>query len=120
MNNEITLSPETLEAIRQSVATELLKRGFTAPLTITEKATRHGSPYLDVTSEPFQTTPVIMKAIRIDGTLDVAKDEANDVISVGGRIGVSYEHFTGGHNGCELFWITGIIRNGGFYNVEVR
>lgn len=121
MNTATALTAETIAIITEAVGIELLKRGFTATITATEKKTRHNELYLDVTSEGFQTVPVIMQSIFIDGTLYV-REESDTRLRVGGRIGVRYTHFTGGSNGTELFSIDGIVRKDreDFYEVTIR
>lgn len=100
-----TLTTATIESITRAVQTELLKRGFTARLSAERKETRHGKEFIEITSEPFNTVPVIMSEIKINGTLYVGEPETNiEMIPVSGRIGVEYSHFGGGSNGTELFW----------------
>jgi intein/homing endonuclease len=128
MENTNTTSPiasSTIqELITKSVSTELLKRGFTARLSIERKTTRHGQEYIEITSEPFNTVPVIMSEIRIDGTLYVSKSENGEGRRVvNGRIGVRYQHFTGGSNGTELFAWSCVLRSDigdSIFNAQAR
>jgi len=123
MNTTKSLATDTITNIHAAITTELLKRGFTAKVVVDEKTSRHGDYRLELTSEMFQTVPVIMKEIRINGEITFRQDEENEnVIHVGCRVGVRYEHFTGGSNGCALFSFFCRIRKDreDIYEVSVR
>jgi len=109
-NSTTELAPETLELIKEAIATELCKRGFHAPLTVTPKHTRNGEVYVGIQSEPFNTVPVIMKSITIDNfggsVVEVPVDEVGNkrpLLRIWVPVHVSYTHFTGGSNGTALF-----------------
>lgn len=93
-----------LENIVTAIQTELLKRGFTAKLSTVTEPNRNGGERVEITSEPFNTVPVIMSEIKINGVIRFNQnDEHEHLIDVGVSVGVAYEHFSGGRNGTELF-----------------
>jgi hypothetical protein len=116
MNTNKNLCPETLELIKEAISVNLIKRGFHAPIELTGGMDRRGFEYkLALTSEPFQTTPVLFKEIRISDfgswvKSDTTDAESEGLLNVGVRVHVSYEHFDGGRNGCELFTFTCQVR----------
>jgi hypothetical protein len=123
MNTNKSLATATITNIHLAIRDELLKRGFLAKTVIDEKTNRHGDYRLELSSEAFQTVPVLMKEIRINGDITLRQNAENDnVIDIGGRVGVRYDHFTGGSNGCELFSIFCKIRKDreDIYEVTVR
>ena len=101
--NNALASSGTQQSIIDAVQTELVKRGFNAKLSAEFKTARDFSQFLEITSEPFNTVPVIMKEIKITGRISASTEEGNAVIKIAGRIGVEYSHFGGGRNGTELF-----------------
>lgn len=113
-------SSATQQAITDAIATELLKRGFTARLSVERKTSRSGNEYLEITSAPFQTVPVIMKEIFIDSRIDSRAD--GEGFKVGGRVGVRYNHFGGGSNGTELFHFSCVVfpNREDVYDIAVR
>lgn len=118
-----TLTTATIENITRAVQTELLKRGFTARLSVERKETRSGQPYLEITSEPFNTVPVIMESIAISGTLYITQSVENaKMTEIGGQVGVQYSHFSGGTNGTELFsWSCAVFEgNDSIFKMAIR
>jgi len=104
------------KAVQELIQTELLKRGFTAAIKrFEETENRSGSNYLSFATEKFQTTPVIFKEIQVDNfSSSLSQEEkTNDagtkfiVTKFWISVHVSYRHFGGGTNGCELFQISG-------------
>lgn len=111
-------TPDVVEAIRQGIATELLKRGFTSPITAElEERPRGNEWFIAIEGEPFQTVPVLFAAIQVrnfSSSLQPSKDEKAieargraenpvDIWSVWIDVNVRYEHFGSGSNGCTLF-----------------
>ena len=105
------------KAVQELIQTELLKRGFTAPIINfeEEEGRRGGQNRLIFHTEPFNTVPVIMKKIQVDNfssslaQKELLREDETKYIETSFWISVhvSYEHFTGGTNGCELFQISG-------------
>ncbi len=105
------------EAIKSFIEIELLKRGFTAKMAeFDEVRDRSGRQFINFRTEEFNTVPVIMKAIQVDtfgswllkmSEEDLEKlgfaEPTRDIYRCAINVHVSYEHFTGGTNGCELF-----------------
>jgi hypothetical protein len=122
MNTLANLSSATIENITVAIQTELLKRGFTAPLSAKEKGTGERGYHFDITSQPFNTVPVIMKEITIEARVWVSESDRKNILNVGTRVDVRYSHFSGGTNGTELFTFYCLIRNDRdeIFDVNVR
>ena len=107
-----------LQKIKEIVEIELLKRGFTAPITLgvdTKKI-----PHIIIDSEPFQTTPVIFKQITIQNFGGSLQKQDDDIVSVWIPINVGYKHFDHGTNGCKLFTFFCDVQNDGVYNINIK
>lgn len=105
---EALLNWEHLEQIKNHLQTELLKRGFNAKIDrINEKVARNGIEhnYVEFETEPFQTIPIIFKKVWITNFSSWIRDHKTNknywVITI--QVHIRYEHFTGGHNGTNLF-----------------
>jgi ribosomal protein S8 len=106
INSTTLLSIETVENIRVEIAKQLLKRGFTASITLGGvKQGRENELRLKLTSEPFNTVPVIMEEIKISdfGSGIYADKDDPSWLHVWVRVSVAYKHFDGGTNGTSLF-----------------
>jgi len=108
------------ESIQKLIQTELLKRGFTAPIkSFEEVKSRSGGNHFEFHTEGFQTTPVLFKSIRVANFSssvvkekfkileDSEKEETR--LRVWISVHVDYEHFGGGRNGCKLFDVYGYL-----------
>lgn len=123
MNTNKSLATATITNIHLAIRDELLKRGFLATTAITEKTNRHGDYWLELSSEAFQTVPVIMKEICINGDIKIQQDTDNEnLLNIGCIVGIAYNHFTGGSNGTGLFKFFCKIRKDreDVYEVTVR
>lgn len=116
-NNTPFASSSIQQSIVNAIATELLKRRFTAPLSVERKVSRDGAEYLEVTSAPFQTVPAIMKEITIESRIDARAE--GEGFRVSGRVGVAYKHFSGGSNGTELFRFSCVVLRDDIYDIQV-
>lgn len=114
-----TINENTLQQITRTLNKALIQRGF--PVVTTEIITaRNEKHMIEIESEKFNTTPVIMKSIQIDnfgGSISIQKKNVIHVnesdpekrikeveyVSVWIPVHISYEHFSGGTNGTELF-----------------
>jgi hypothetical protein len=97
MTNSIKkLSNETIQKLTEAIQTQLLKRGFTASVALTQAEDRYGKLVFELTSETFQ--------IRGNGgvSLDTTVP-ANEKINI--HIGVE-------SNGCDLFSLTAVCYPG--------
>jgi hypothetical protein len=111
---------EQRKAIQELIQDELLKRGFTAPIkTFEETECRRSGNRLEFETENFQTTPVIFKEIVVNDfntslsqeTKKNSSDQEYLETNFWMTIHVSYRHFDGGTNGCNLFQISGKFFN---------
>ena len=101
--------------IKEFIQTELLKRGFLAPIIQFEELDTKSGPRFEFKTEQFQTVPVIMKAIQVDNfgsSIRKEKFKREDGTEIEFNsfwisVHVSYEHFSGGTNGCKLFDVHG-------------
>jgi len=115
MSDTIQIPEEIQNEIAETINNALIRRGFP---TITIKHNENDRyPGLDIISEEFNTTPVIMKSIQVDNFGGSIKEETIevirkgeivevDIISVWIPVHVSYTHFDGGTNGTSLFSYT--------------
>lgn len=104
-NTEVTINitDTVIKKVETFLTDELLKRGFTAPITVGYNEDREA---LTLTSQPFQTVPVIFKSINIahfNSAISYKKDENGEHLHVWMPIHVDYRHFDGGTNGARLF-----------------
>ena len=110
------LSNKIKESISETINKALAQRGFPS-VSISQKENAK-YPRLDIISEKFNTTPVIMKSIQIDnfgGSIsettkdyirgdDITKTvETISCLKIWIPVHVSYSHFDGGTNGTSLF-----------------
>jgi hypothetical protein len=91
------LSKETISLIQDRLNIELVKRGFHAPTTIEQKNNR-----IEVTSSPFQTTPVLFEELTI-GSFNGGIQDHENLYTIDIPINVFYKSFSGGSNGVSLF-----------------
>ena len=87
--------------MKEIIEQELLKRGFTAKIKCLNY--RDDGKGLAFETEEFNTTPVIMKSIKIQSSL--ANRDEDGLWAI--QIKVRYEHFDNRHGiiGCDLFVI---------------
>jgi len=117
--------------IKEILQDELLKRGFTAKIVKLYEYKQIGGfkKYLRFYTEEFQTVPVIFKAIRVEEfnsgfTLDAKESEDGKIILTQSlfyiSINVRYQHFKGGSNGAELFYLSGSLSEDGLdvFNIK--
>ncbi len=115
LTNQLPVS--ILTTVAENISTELIKRGFPS-VTASQDTRETRYPRIDIVSEKFNTTPVIMKSIQIDnfgGAISTRTEEyiskendksvikEREIISIWIDVHVSYEHFSGGTNGTALF-----------------
>lgn len=112
--NELLLSAANLEAIKNAIQIELLKRGVTAPIVeIKETLGRNSSAhYLEFSTAPFQTVPVMFKKLVVSSfSTSLRKAPKSDLkpgiegeyIAVWISVHFTYESFEGGSNGTKMF-----------------
>ena len=123
------LTQDQKDTLQEIIQTEMLKRGFTAPITSFEEVEgRRGGSYIEFTTEPFQTTPVIFKEIRVGNfSTSISKEEMEredktkyTVIRFWIGVSARYTNFSGGTNGADLFQITGAFFEGEARALELQ
>ena len=74
-----------------------------------------------------ETTPVLFKKIQISNFSSsikedekIIKKENQKIHRIWFQVNVSYEHFSGGRNGCELFQFSCILFDGHIYEMNVK
>jgi hypothetical protein len=110
----------TLGLIKEVIGTELLKRGFHTPITVKYNE-RHN--HVSITSESFQTTPVLFKSITIDnfgGSIKESFKNEIPVLEIWIPVHVSYTHFDLGSNGCSLFSFSCIVHNDKLHEITIK
>lgn len=125
------LSQENLDTIKAAIQLELLKRGVTAPIVKLEETTGRNQGcdhYINLETEPFQTVPVMFKKLMVSSfSTHVSKRKRSelkeglegDFISVWISVHYSYESFSGGSNGTELFDINFNVFGDDSYSTKV-
>ena len=97
------LNEKQLANLKEELRIELMKRGFNADLG---EVTETDKNKISFESEPFQTTPVIFKEIKLIPWSSNLKEETMEhgvIINVYISINVRYTHFDLGTNGCDVF-----------------
>ena len=129
-STEKFLSVENLEAIKDTIQLELLKRGVIAPIVKLEEVIRKSNNHhIELATAEFQTIPVMFKKLGVInfGTF-VGKKPKNELkpelegefISVWISVYFSYEHFNGGSNGVEMFNIWFNVFGSTSYDVKLN
>jgi len=110
-----------LEAIKEAIQIELLKRGFTAPIiSIEEKVSRTNRHRISFHTENFQTVPVLFKTIQVNEFSSEIFSSEKDVVEFYIGVHVSYTHFDLGSNSSSLFQIKGYLNERGVYGIKIR
>lgn len=114
------LSENTLEQIQDKIQVELLKRGFFAPVKV-EFCNKHKN--VKVTSENFQTIPVLFKSISIinfGGYIKEVEESKNKSLEIRIPVVAQCEHFDMGNNYAEIFAFKCIVIGENVYSIEIR
>lgn len=112
--------------IQEFIQTELLKRGFTAPIINFEEVKGRHDTRIEFYTETFQTVPVLFKEIQVSNfsssitkdTITRKDDSKIDIHKVWIVISARYESFTGGTNGTNLFSITCTLHDGKVFDLK--
>ena len=130
METKKYLSQDNLEAIKEILQLEILKRGIHAPIVnmyegISEKTSKH---YLKFETSEFQTIPVMFKKLKIkefnssvQSSLKRNLDPSleGDYISVWFSVNFSYETFDCSSNCVSMFSIRFNVFNEYKFGVEL-
>lgn len=98
------MTQEQIKALTEIVSDELLKRGFIVKLDASVSSLGR----IKITSDNFQTTPVLYKKLYIEGGGQIKSEvlgEDDIKYSVCLRFNVRVETFSGGYNGTDLFYL---------------
>lgn len=111
---------EALDQIQDKIKVELLKRSFFAPVKV-EYCNKHKN--VKVTSEKFQTTPVLFKSIEIinfGGSIKEVEESKNKSLEIRIPVVAQCEHFDMGNNYAEIFAFKCIVIGENVYSIEIR
>lgn len=106
---ENVISPQQIELIKDKIQIELLKRGIYARIIqLEEYENRSNEHRIRLKTEEFTTTPTIFKRLWVEQfntwiTQEFTEDNQTEYYLITIGVHYSYEHFSGGTNGCELF-----------------
>ena len=126
MKTEIS-NQNQMNKLKDFIQDELLKRGFTAKISyFGEVSDKNGSKFEFITEE-FQTTPVIFKSIFISNFSSSITEEEIErpdgskitVHKVWISVHVSYKHFGGGSNGCNLFDVAATMYEDDIFDFQI-
>ena len=122
-NSEFELSEGVLKEIKDRVAEELGKRGFHAPLKISQRTSEGKTTRIELESEPFQTVPVLFKSLKVHQfSQSVSRDkETPALLRIWLCINVGWQRWGGGQNGTELFQFRCVVREDreDIYDVQI-
>ena len=130
METEKYLSKDNLEAIKEILQLEILKRGINAPIidifeSISEKTSKH---YLKFETSEFQTIPVMFKKLKIKEfgssvqlslKSNIDQSLEGDYISVWLSVNFLYETFECSSNYVSMFSIRFNVFNEYKFGVEL-
>ena len=102
------LTEEMRQEILNTIKDKLLKLGINTEVTIGAKTIYNGKEMIFVESKPFNTTPVIYKSIKVDGSGFINMLDNGDYAL---NIGLTYrfDYFNGGENGVDIGAIKFVI-----------
>ncbi len=93
-----------LDYIVKDINLSVSRLGINTELSIVEAKDYANRPYLKVDGTPFQTTPMIFKTIKLDGSIHIQETRAGQdaLIMVVIRLSYRYQTFDDGSNGHQL------------------
>lgn len=126
---ELVSTKEVRETIKETIQTELLKRGFTAKIVEFEEVKGRSSTRFKFITEPFQTVPVLFKnivvgefssGIKVDEEMTEKHGQKFYSFYIG--VNVHYEHFDMGRNSSSLFSISGTfnLNDNRIYKLKIK
>lgn len=100
------ITPAMYNEIVEAIEEKLLKLGICTKITMSASTIYDGREMISIASRPFNTMPVIYKAITINGSGFIKSTEHENVYEL--RLSVSYkfDYFSGGENGVDIGIIT--------------
>lgn len=94
------ITPKQLQAIEQAMQTAVSRLGIHVTFKAEIRKAYNGEPYIYIESSEFQTFPVMFKSIRVKGEGGVKEIPHGLQLII--HVDYSYDHFGGGHNGCDI------------------
>lgn len=113
---ENLLTDRQKNSLIEKLNEQILRRGFNVTIKEFEETETRGTRYINFSTEAFQTQPIIFQEIKITSfSTSLSKEKGiresdgheYEITKFWISVNVSYKHFGGGTNGCELFTITG-------------
>jgi hypothetical protein len=108
------LSHTQIDALKQHIQTEMLRRGYTAPIISFEEVEgRNGQTRIEFETATFQTIPVMFKELRVTNfSSSISRRHLEDKPEVQFwgiyiEVSVRYTSFDMGSNGTKLFAVSG-------------
>jgi hypothetical protein len=108
------LTEKQLTLLDNTIKNELIKRGYFVSYTLNEVSNNRGDNRISLTSDSFNTTPVIFKSLELNAFNSSVKKTTHaelftsdkhdiDLTTVWVTINVTAKYFNGGSNGFNLF-----------------
>jgi hypothetical protein len=112
------LSEKQIQSLKNVVQDELTKRGFHVKIDLKEEEKKSGEYGVTLTSEDFQTTPVLFKKLNIQDfgssvreiphKEEYGGDKEDLIIKVWISVNIRLKTFDGGWNFTSLFNFQGV------------
>lgn len=94
---------DMLKEIIDAIKSKLLKLGINADVFVTSSVGRYGTEYIEVSTEKFNTTPVIYKYVTIGGKGSFWQSKDDDgVYNLDIPLDYWFKYFDGGTNGASI------------------
>jgi len=110
------ITTKQLTAIEQAMQTAVSRLGIHVTFKAEIRKAYNGEPFIFINSSEFQTFPVLFQSIRVTG--EGGAKEYGDGLKLYFHVNYSYDHFGGGHNGCDIGTARFIIHPDGYTQFE--
>jgi len=94
------ITTKQLTAIEQAMQTAVSRLGIHVTFKAEIRKAYNGEPFIYIESSEFQTFPVMFKSIKVNG--EGGAKEIPFGLQIAFHVCYSYDHFGGGHNGCDI------------------
>ena len=117
------LSQITLDKIKEEISNQLKKRGIHVELTLSQYLEKRNSG-IKISSTEFTTTPTLYKKCTIVdfGTslkIDEDREDDKEVLKLWICVNASFEYFSLGSNGVELFSFTCNVYQDDLHSIRI-